>query len=369
MLRPLPFPAVLLHLLLTITPAPAAPEIRWLPDHTSVEVTGLGSEPLPAADAAAEEWSRRFAIRTTTTTNAAAAVPPLLGKWTAAHGTLRFTPRFPFSPGLTYEATWQPAGGKAILSRHLVPKPVAPGTTVSRIHPGAGTVPENLLKFYLHFSAPMSGGDIYRHLHLRNNTTGKEVELPFLELAEELWNPDMTRLTVFIDPGRVKREVKPLEDIGPALVAGQQFTLTIDAAWPDAAGQPLKQSAVKKFRVTPPDRTPPAPDTWKLTPPPAGTRDPLRLTFPEPLDHALALRLLTIPDVPGEPTLSEDALQWTWIPAGPWKPGIRTLLIQPELEDLAGNSIAKPFEVDIAGTHKEKPRPAAKPVSLPFTIP
>ncbi len=51
----------------------------------------------------------------------------------------------------------------------------------------------------------MSRGDSYRHIQLRD-AKGKAVELPFLELGEELWNPDMTRLTLFIDPGRVKRE-------------------------------------------------------------------------------------------------------------------------------------------------------------------
>ena len=31
------------------------------------------------------------------------------------------------------------------------------------------------------------------------------IELPFLEIDEELWDPAMMRLTLFIDPGRIKR--------------------------------------------------------------------------------------------------------------------------------------------------------------------
>lgn len=357
-------------LAVTLSPVSAAAEIRWLPDHTAVEVTGLdATAALPAADAAAEEWARRFAVRTEG--GAGIGIPPVLGKWSVLErgSVVRFTPRFPFSPGLAYEAVWQPAaGGKAVTSRHTVPRPDAPDTAVSHIFPGSGTVPENLLKFYLHFSAPMSGGDVYRHIHLRNATTGKDVELPFLELAEELWNPDMTRLTLFIDPGRVKREVKPLEDIGPALVAGQEFTLTIDGAWQDAAGRPLKQAAEKRFRVAAPDRTPPDPNAWKITPPAAGGREPLHLVFPEPLEHALALRLVTVPGVPGQPALSDDGLRWSYTPQAAWTAGAHKIIIQPELEDLAGNSVGKPFEVDIAGTDKEKERAVMKPVELPFTV-
>jgi hypothetical protein len=353
--------------LLAVSVLSAAPEIRWLEDHTAVEVTSLDEGALPAAGASADEWARRFPVRTATD------APAMLGKWSVNDGTVRFTPRFPFSAGLTYEAVWQPVGGKAVASRHLVPRRGNVATTVSHIFPGADTVPENLLKFYIHFSAPMSRGDVYQHLHLRR-ADGGEVELPFLELAEELWNPDMTRLTVFIDPGRVKREVKPLQDIGPALVAGQDFTLAIDAALPDATGQPLKQTAEKKFRVAPPDRTPPDPRQWKLTPAAAGTRDPLVLTFPEPLDHALALRLITIPDTNGMSAMSDDGTRWTYTPQAAWKAGPHTILVQPEflvqpeLEDLAGNSVGKPFEVDIAGTDKEKDRPVSKPVELPFTV-
>jgi hypothetical protein len=200
----------------------------------------------------------------------------------------------------------------------------------------------------------MSGGNIYEHIHLRDET-GRDVELPFLEIDEELWDREMKRLTLFIDPGRIKREVKPLVDIGPALVAGKRFTLAIDSAWKDAAGQPLKQPGEKKFSVTPPDRTPPDPKRWKVKGPPAGTREPLQVEFPEPMEHALALRLITLAGIAGQNRLDEAGTRWTFTPDKAWPAGKHRLVAQPEIEDLAGNSIAKPFEVDIAGTVDEKP--------------
>src|SRR5437762_8966838 len=99
----------------------------------------------------------------------------------------------------------------------------------------------------------MRRGHIYEHIRLLDHA-GKDVELPFLEINEELWNPDMTRLTLFIDPGRIKRGVKPLEEVGPALENGKRFTLSIDSAWQDAQGQPLKAGFQKTFRVGPTDR-------------------------------------------------------------------------------------------------------------------
>ena len=343
-----------------LSPASAAPEIRWLPDHSAVEVTGIAPATLPAADAPAEQWEAMFAVRL-----AGESRPPMLGKWSVQHGCLRFTPRFPLSQGMRYEASFQPVGGKTVTSLHAVPKAApTPAATVDHIFPGSETVPENLLKFYLHFSAPMSGGGIYKYVHLRDDA-GKEVELPFLELDEELWDREYRRLTLFIDPGRVKREVKPLEDIGPALEAGKHFTLTIDAAWSDAKGQPMKAAVEKKFKVTAPDRSPPDPKTWKLTSPAPGTKEPMGIRFSEPLDQALALRLITVAGVPGQPELSDDGVHWTFLPDKTWPAGPHTLVIQPELEDLAGNSVGKPFEVDLVGVDQNPPAPR-RPVEIPF---
>ena len=127
----------------------------------------------------------------------------------------------------------------------------------------------------------------------------------------------------------------------------------------------MRAAAEKKFRVTAPDRIPPDPKTWRLTSPAPGTKDPLRVSFSEPLDHALALRLITVAEVPGQQAMSDDGVHWTFLPAKPWTAGPYRLVIQPELEDLAGNSVGKPFEVDLAGTDQNPPAPR-RPVEIPF---
>lgn len=46
----------------------------------------------------------------------------------------------------------------------------------------------------------------------------------------------MTRLTLIIDPGRIKRGARPLEELGPALKAGKKYTLAIGREWRDGRG-------------------------------------------------------------------------------------------------------------------------------------
>jgi hypothetical protein len=272
---------------------------------------------------------------------------------------LRFQPQFPLQRGVAYRAVFRPSklpGAEAsaadIVSRFQLPMVERePTTTVTQIYPSADVLPENLLKFYVHFSAPMQGGHIYHHIHLRDEA-GKAVELPFLEIDEELWNPEMTRLTLFIDPGRIKRGVQPLEEIGPALEEGKRYTLEIDAAWHDSAGLPLKESFRKSFRVGPQDREPPTLTSWKINSPKAGTRNELTVNFPEPMDHALALRVIHVADaagrlVDGACALSDHEKSWTFTPQKAWAAGSHQLQVQNTIEDLAGNNVGKAFEVDL----------------------
>ena len=337
--------------------------VRWVvdpakPNRVAVVVSGLTHAMLADLEKpgrTAAQWGKILSVGVA----GGGVVNPMLGSYAVAEGTLRFEPQFPLDRGVRYSAQFQPLGlGGHRLSETIAPVgfqlPAVshpPATVVRQVYPSADVLPENLLKFYLHFSAPMRGGDIYRHIHLRNEA-GKDIELPFLELGEELWNPAMTRLTLFIDPGRIKREVKPLEEVGPALEAGRRYTLVIDRAWADANGQPLKETFRKTFKVGPPDRDPPDPKLWNLKPPQRGSSKPLVLSFPKPMDHALAQRMIRVVVPPGELVAGEAVLEdqerrWRFTPAQPWKAGPHVILVQTTIEDLAGNNIGKAFEVDL----------------------
>jgi hypothetical protein len=362
--------------------------VRWVPgsadtNRAFVEVTGFSApvlKELRRANWNVEQWQRLLSVYAEQGDLLAdIGLPPMLGEYRVMADSLRFEPQFPLEAGLAYRATFQPGqmpGGKKSGERPisaLLQRPARrtePTTVVAQIYPSASTVPENLLKFYVHFSASMSGGHIYEHIHLLNDA-GKPVELPFLEIDEELWNPEMTRLTLFIDPGRIKRGVKPLEEIGPALEQGKSYTLIIDKDWKDGTGSPLKESFRKTFRVGSPDREPPDPARWKVLPPKRDTHDPLTVAFPEPMDHALAQRMIQVrlasgSWMKGEAALEDQEQRWSFVPVETWRAGSYKLTVQTTIEDLAGNNIGKPFEVDVFDGVQR--RLTNSTVTVPFEI-
>jgi hypothetical protein len=217
---------------------------------------------------------------------------------------------------------------------------------VLHIYPSAGTLPANTLKLYVYFSAPMTRGNSWTHIRLlREDNT--PVAYPFLELDQELWDRDNRRFTILFDPGRIKRGLASLEEAGPALEAGHQYTLVISRDWLDGSGAPLVEEYRKTFRVTAADRKPPDPVTWRVTPPRAGTVEPLVIRFPKPLDYALLQHEISIaPELPGAITVGSNELEWRFIPERPWPRGEHKIVIRTDLEDLAGNHILRPFDVD-----------------------
>jgi hypothetical protein len=289
--------------------------------------------------------------------------PAMLGKITTEPKCVRFEPRFGLTPGLTYRIRAGTLDLKITIPR--VDK--KPSTTVV-VYPSRDTLPENLLKFYLHFSAPMTQGNIYRHVKLLD-AAGKAIDMPFLELDEELWDATGQRLTLFLDPGRIKRGLKPREDIGPVLEEGKTYTLVIDAAWTDADDVPMKSTYKKIFKVSAPDESQPDIKSWKFATPTG--REPLVVTFPKPMDHALLQRMLWVSDargdtVPGSVRVSDGETRWTFTPRAAWTPGEYSLIADTRLEDQSGNSLGRPFELDILRPVEKKiPK---KTVQMPFQV-
>ena len=368
---------------------PSAYTIRWQPDRgdsskATVEVSGFSASVLKAlreANWTAEQWQHLLAVRVEQGDLLTdVGLPPMLGSYRVESNLIRFEPQFPLETGVKYRASFYPdqlpgtkLAGKLVTVAFELPRRISakPTTVVSQIYPTADALPENLLKFYVHFSAPMSRGHIYEHIRLQNQA-GTAVELPFLEIDEELWNHDMTRLTLFIDPGRIKRGVLPLEEIGPALEEGKRYTLMIDREWKDGTGLSLKQAFRKQFQVVAPDREPIDPAKWTIHAPRANTRRPLTISFPESMDHALAQRVIQVVNdskqlLDGKVALEDDERRWSFVPTQDWRRGPHSLQVQTTIEDLAGNNIGKAFEVDLFGGVQR--RFTNSTVWLPFDVP
>jgi hypothetical protein len=367
---------------------PTAPEfkgpfpISWVPDQVDpnrvlVVVSGIGAPMLGQirnSNWEEEKWQQLLSVRAGDRN-----LPAMIGSHGIGTkpGEIWFRPQFPLDPRIKYYAVFNPRilGGPvrvdSFSSTFQLPTPSSdPVTVISQVYPTATVIPENLLKLYLYFSAPMSRGHIYDYVHLRDDQ-GRNVELPFLEIGEELWDPSMTRLTLFIDPGRIKRGVKPLEEVGPSLTAGRRYTFVIDPAWQDANGLPLKSGFSRTYQVIPPDREPLDPEHWTITTPKSGTHESIGISFPKPMDHALAERVIQITDstgqlIEGKTVLQTGDCQWSFVPDQAWKTQAYRAVIQLTLEDLAGNNIGKPFEVDLF--KGVQPRLTGSSVKLGFEL-
>ncbi len=268
----------------------------------------------------------------------------MLGAYSVQAGVLEFRPRFPLAPGVRYRAVFRPPNGPPVEASFDGPKrPTGATTRVEHLYPSTAVWPANLLKLYIVFSAPMSRGEAWKRIHLLDEG-GKPVKGAFLEIDQELWDPELRRLTVLFDPGRIKRDLVPNLQNGVPIVEGHKYTLAIDREFLDARGVPMAEGFRKPFRGGPADRTPPDPSTWSIVTPSAGSRNALVVKFPRPLDFALLQRTLQVGGVRGTVAVDREETEWTFTPAEPWKSGAYKLTIDTTLEDLAGNRIGRAFD-------------------------
>jgi hypothetical protein len=340
--------------LLAVGFAPAADvAIRFTGGAFQVTSWKAGAEP-------PDGWASAFTVSTTVDG------PPMLGAYTVEDGTLTFRPRWPIAPGIQVHAVFRtPSGPSAAADFAIAPAPAGPATHIVQIYPSTSDLPANALRLYVYFSAPMRRGEAWEHIHLLDES-GAAVDRPFLEIDQELWDSGNIRLTILFDPGRIKRGLVPLRDSGPNLVEGRTYTLAIDRDWRDANGQPLEAGVRKQYRVTPAVRALIEPAKWRLTSPRQGTVEPLVVTFPQPLDYALALRTLSVAGVKGTASVDRQETEWSFVPDEAWKASDYQLVVSIALEDRAGNRIDRVFDVDTFNRidkqiHQET-------VTLPFRI-
>jgi hypothetical protein len=320
------------------------------PAETYIEMQGV--DPRVVRADADRAQLKVFAVRGDGTVQSDA----MAGKYVQAGETIRFIPVYPFDRGRTYEVRYlaDPSNaGSARQARVTVPAPPAkPATFVAHVYPSGDIVPANQLRMYIEFSAPMGQRPGLEHVSLLDDQ-GRLVVDPFLPVDGELWNADRTRFTVFFDPGRQKRGILPNREMGESLIAGRKYTLRVSRDWLDGNGQPLGGTFERRFTVGPPDRSPLDLASWTITAPREGTREPLSVAFPEPLDHGLLLRAIGVrrdgAALTGQVQVDAHETRWTMTPDAPWQPGRYELIALGILEDLAGNRIGRAFEIVGAG--------------------
>ena len=341
-------------------------------DQTAVVVVGLTEAQLSFAKTElAHSDARAAKLFSVYLLAAANRETPLYGSRTVEARQLIFQPRFPLKPGLEYSA--QLALDSTVLSTNLTspiesspPKPAA----VTAIYPSGERLPQNLLRIYIHFSQPMSRGDSYTHIELQDSD-GNRVKSPFLELPQELWDPQQLRFSLMFDPGRIKKELSPRRDLGPPLRPGKSYTLVVNDTWRDAQRNQLAEVARKTFLVDPPLETQLELQNWNFDfPIHAGQRSPLKIQFDRPMNRGMlfeAIRIKTIGrEVTGTIEVLDQEYGCEFTPEKPWQASEYAVVFDSEIEDIAGNRLSRPFEVDLT---QPPPKPLASDFTVEFIIP
>lgn len=270
----------------------------------------------------------------------------ILGNFSTNVGVILFEPLIPLSPGLSYNIL----EGDKVVGNIKIPVIKSDAPVLAAIYPESDTLPENTLKFYLRFSKPMRMGQSLNYIYLldKNKDTMRNV---FLNLQPELWDTSGKVLTVWIDPGRIKRDLVLNRQLGNPLKRSETYQLIIAPQWKDSYGISMGKQYTKQFIVAQRNSRTPNVTAWQLNIPKAGTTSPLIITTNEPLDHYLLQECVTVVNetgtVKGTVTTGDKDKLWKFTPLTAWKPGHYKLKVKTNLEDLAGNNLNRVFDRDI----------------------
>ena len=297
---------------------------------------------------------------------------PLAGHYEYKGNRLVFTPAFPFVAGQDYVVRLQMPKGQEEWVQQKAVFSIAPDTPsvdaeVVEVYPGGNVLPENVLRFYIHFSRPMKPHVAFDYIKLLD-ASGNADEAAFMKFKQELWNEDRTRLTLLMDPGRIKREVATNVRLGPALRAGERYELMVEGGWPTADGASLLTAFSKPFVVAEALRELPSIDQWDITVPGWGTKDVIEIRFDRPFDYQLLLKDIRVlsedgQEINGDIQISNHEYEWRFLPDHPWKTENILIIVNSELEDVAGNNFKDLLDHKVDTEMKNHSQ-----ISIPITL-
>ncbi len=268
----------------------------------------------------------------------------------------RFQPAIPLAGGQSYEFR---SDGKKLSGFTINDNGSRIPPEMVAIYPTNDTVPENLLKIYLQFSQPMQAvGKALDFITVMDNTTGHEINI-FLELKAELWNAERNQLTLWLDPGRIKTDLIPNQELGLPLRQGHEYEINISAKWRSAHGETLNRPIKKMLYVKEQDSERPTINTWKIASPAANTPAPLLIRFGEAMDAILAVETITITDskgteIEGDLEVRNRETELLFTPLIHWNKGKYYVTVDSKLEDLAGNNLDRLFDTDLSKNPKKE---------------
>jgi hypothetical protein len=307
-----------------------------------------------------------------------AGLPAVSGRYLVFEDEVQFIPHFPFESDIKYRASFDPqwlgdAFAEPISLEFQITaeqKASAPAE-VKQVFPSSDILPENLLRFYVCFLNSMQRGKALDEISLLDSE-GRPVADVLYRPPVELWDRTMRRLTVLLDPGRLKRWVGPNVELGPPLKAGQGYTLEIGSGMVDREGRLLPQPFRKRFIVGDPVQEKISVASWRILPPATGSRQALRLLFNDPLDWALLCHSITVGTtdgavIDGRVAVDQGEKRWNFIPSSPWNAGTYHITVGSGLEDVCGNTLTGAFDKPLLNDSQPINTMTGSPLSFQLT--
>ncbi len=289
---------------------------------------------------------------------------PIWGKYELSDSVIAFVPVLPFAQGENYEVVLNQTmiqdrmPNRKIDENQLHLKFTVPETDlttypfVENVYPTSEFLPLNTLKFHIDFSQPMKTGQALEYIHLIDKTSGQKIEHVFADYSIEFWDELDQRLTIYFDPGRLKKGLLLNRTLGSPLISQHEYQLRIDSTWENKVGQRLSSTYRKDFTVTEEDRLSPKMANWELILPDRNTKNSLEIKFPEPMDVILAERSFVVIDHNGDPfngdvKIEDEERRWIFYPTSNWNQKNYKVLVYSGLADRSGNMLKGLFERNV----------------------
>lgn len=220
---------------------------------------------------------------------------------------------------------------------------------VTRVLPASPSIPVNVLRFAVEFDRPMREGFSKHNIRI-TDADGRPLAGVLLDPTHELWDRHHQRLTLILDPGRVKTGVGLHRKLGRAFEVGQKIRVVIEPGWPATNDVPTQTTRVTEYTIGPVDDRQPQLARWQISWPHRGTRSPLEIEFAEELDFVSVMTFVKVrrtgasEALKGDVRYLPDIRRWSFVPRKPWTTDEHELMVFERLEDLAGNNLQAAFE-------------------------
>jgi hypothetical protein len=201
--------------------------------------------------------------------------------------------------------------------------------------PEAKTIPANTLRMYFMFDRPARGLVHQSEVKLVG-PDGSEIKDAFMNFGQELWSPDGKRLTVFFDPGKIKRDVEAEGDTIAPLKEGNSYRIEL-------------ADYIHSFQVGPPVRERLDPELWQvIEPSPNSSR--LEIKFDRVMDAALLLDQIEVVEMKSRNRVSTTKIiqaggaGLVLFPEVKWRIGHYAVVASSILEDVSGNRMGESLD-------------------------